>query len=104
MLILLDAAMSQDAFKKPALIELHWPADRHAIESLQKPHSTHGFSIATQLDLAESLGWLPPSVYLLLAPVQTVALGAKPSDSSRLAVKLAVERIKDLLASRLPAR
>ncbi len=59
--------------------------------------STHGLSIADQLELARRLGMLPPVVRLIAAPVTTVALGRPATPAVRALASAAAQRLIDFM-------
>ncbi len=59
---------------------------------------THGFGVATAVELSRALGRLPRRVVLVGIEVATIALGAPMSQAALDAVPQAVARIGDLLS------
>ena len=62
-LIVVDAVVNAPRFSGP-LIDLEWPTAR-TLRSLEPAHSTHGLSVAEQLELADRLEMLPDEVRIV---------------------------------------
>ena len=69
LLIIVDAALSKDASSSALLDIDYFSSDDLQLVS-QRGTSTHALSIANQLELARTVGMLPPSVRLVAAVIQ----------------------------------
>ncbi|MGD1278489.1 MAG: hydrogenase maturation protease [Tepidisphaeraceae bacterium] len=91
-LIVVDAAVVPDVAPGKVLDLDYRSAQRPQLLS-DRTWSTHGLGLSSQLAMAESLGWLPPNVRLIVLTVQTPALGLPLSAQAAAAVPRAVETI-----------
>ena len=101
-LIIVDAAQATVDFPAGVLLDV----DFFAATSLRLLHdvalSTHGLSIADELELARTLAMLPRRVRLVAATVEEVTLGRPLTPTTRRLIRTAVRRVAGLarLASR----
>lgn len=92
-LIVVDAAMVPDT-PPGQLIECDWD-DPHRPQLVSEAFlSTHGMSIAYQVELARATGLLPPLVRLLVATIHSAALGGPMAPEVERSVGSAVESIR----------
>jgi hydrogenase maturation protease len=80
-LIVVDA-MAIAGHTAGELIDCSWADARHALFACDAPtSSTHGFGVADQLALAETLGLLPRSVRLIGLTIEQASVGRDPGDA-----------------------
>ena len=91
-LIIVDAAVAPDAEVGKVLDLDYRSAQRPQLLSDQT-WSTHGLGFSSQLAMAESLGWLPQKVRLIVLTIQAPALGSPLSTQAAAAVPKAVETV-----------
>ena len=94
-----DALFIIDAVRWPgkevaSLIDLDWSQAKEARLANDDCFSTHGFSIANQIELAENLKILPPTVRLFGLIVDSTEIGKKINDPLEKAVPDLLERIR----------
>jgi uncharacterized protein with HEPN domain len=58
--------------------------------------STHGLSIANQLEMAEAMDLLPEEAWLELAKIRNATIGDLPSDEIESAAQAIAKRIEQL--------
>ncbi len=98
-LIIVDAALLPDA--REPLLDIDWDSPDRPPLAHDDPMSTHGLSIAHQLELARALGLLPPHVRLIAATINAPTAALPGSAAGGLDPKLtalvyeAVRRILD---------
>ena len=94
-LIIVDAAQAPDAGDD--LMEFDWDSPARPALVRQEQLSTHGLSIAAQIELARAMGLLPEVVKLIAAPVGEAQLG-RPMDAAARLVERAAARVRALAA------
>jgi hydrogenase maturation protease len=92
MLIVVDAVQCP-GLPQGALLDVDWLAPDRPFLRTAAALSTHGLSIADQIDLAASLGGLPPQVRLIGANVGDAVMGDVPSQTIRSQAAAAALRI-----------
>lgn len=96
-LVIVDASQATAEFPPGKLLNV----DFFAREDLQLVHdlvlSTHGLSVANELELARKLGVLPPRVRLVAATVESVKIGAPATTTIRRLVRPAAECVARLV-------
>ena len=95
-LVIVDAAQATSATPAGALLDV----DFHGQGELQLVHdtalSTHGLSIANELQLASTLHALPPRVRLIAATLEMFDIGCRPSAVMRRLVQPAALRVASI--------
>lgn len=76
------------------LIDLDWPEAKEAKLANDDCFSTHGFSIANQIELAENLQILPPTVRLFGLVIESTEMGKTLTDPLAKAIPDLAERIR----------
>ena len=64
----------------------------------ERATSTHGLGLSAQLAMAESLGWLPPNVRLIVATVQNAEMGSPVPTAMASVVSEAARAIRGWVA------
>lgn len=95
-LIVVDAVMLDDA-PYGSIIDVDWRSSDRPQLIHDDVLSSHGLSIAHQIDLAEKLGMLPSRVRLIGAVIEGARIGRKTGDAVVRAVDAVVDRIADHL-------
>ncbi|MCC6682836.1 MAG: hydrogenase maturation protease [Phycisphaeraceae bacterium] len=72
-LIIVDAALLPGRKPLPGVLDIDWDSPARPPLAHDDPMSTHGLSIAHQLELARALGLLPPRVRLIAALINSPA-------------------------------
>lgn len=96
-LILIDAAEARD-LPPGRLIEFDWNAPGRPALRVERSVSTHGLSVAGQLDLALGLGLLPPVVRIIAVTAAAAETGETVSAACRRQIEPAVERVRRLVS------
>lgn len=91
-LILVDAAHCPDQ-SPGSLIDFDWFDPHRPPLAHDDALSTHGLSIANQLDLASALNALPPHIRLIAIALQQATHGSPPSHAVQRAIPHAVNRV-----------
>ena len=91
-LIVVDAVLVE-GIDAGELVDLDWRETTGLASVHEQTCSTHGFSVARQLELANQLGLLPANVRLIGASLQSTHLGTSVSPAIRRAVPRAVARV-----------
>ncbi|MGA2496848.1 MAG: hydrogenase maturation protease [Tepidisphaeraceae bacterium] len=94
-LVIVDAVSGPD-IAPGQLIDIDWHAPGRPSLVHDSALSTHGLSVANQLELAARLGMLPASIRLIGAGIADTAIGAAPSPAIPAAAAEAVKRILNL--------
>ena len=95
-LIVVDAALPGGDFPSGRLIDLEY--SRRACPQLlhDASLSSHGLSLADELELAREVEMLPEQVFVVAAAISNAIIGQPPSDQIRRLVQPAAERINQL--------
>ncbi len=96
-LIVVDAAWSS-SYLPGQLIELDWSATPGVELAGDRAVSTHGLSIAHQVELARTLGNLPGEVWLVAAMIERPALESPPSEEVAALVPAADHAVRRAVA------
>jgi len=92
MLIIVDAADVPGA-QPGELFQCAWDSPDRPALLRQRSASTHGISVAEQMELAARLGMLPPQVVLIAAQAGRTDMGDSPCAAVCQSVREAVNRI-----------
>jgi len=91
-LLVVDAAMVP-GITPGRLLDLDYRSDARPLLLCERATSTHGLGLSAQLAMAETLGWLPPNVRLIVATVENARLGPRTSSAMSSIVSDAVRTI-----------
>ena len=91
-LVIIDAVTGPD-IAPGQLIDMDWHDEARPDLVHDSALSTHGLSVANQLELAARLGMLPATIRLIGAAIADTAIGAAPSPHIPAAAAEAVQRI-----------
>jgi hydrogenase maturation protease len=97
-LILVDAAQVP-GMESGRVIECDWADPNHPLLASDGALSTHGFSLADQLELAAQLGILPPAVRIVAVTIGQVLALHEMSPDVMAQVPKAAELVRYLAAS-----
>jgi hydrogenase maturation protease len=101
--VIVDAAAPGAGLPPGKLIELDFFDPRRPRLCHDSRLSSHSLSFAHELELARSLGVLPPRIILIAAPASTIAIGAPTSADTEELVGLAARRVAELAEQWLAA-
>jgi hydrogenase maturation protease len=96
-LLVVDAAMIPGAMPG-RLLDLDYRSVTRRLLLCERATSTHGLGLSAQLAMADSLGWLPPNVRLIVATIQHARLGLPISPAMSSVVSDAVRIILEWVA------
>jgi hydrogenase maturation protease len=80
------------------LLDLDYRCDARPSLLCERATSTHGLGLSAQLAMADSLGWLPPNVRLIVATIRSAGMGPPNSSAMSGVVSDAVRTILGWLA------
>jgi hydrogenase maturation protease len=95
-LIVVDAALADAGFPAGNLIDVDFAAAERPRLVHDEPLSSHGLSLAHELELARQLKMLPKRVHLVAAAAGEMGIGAAPGAAVSALVEPAVRRILSL--------
>lgn len=96
-LIVVDACQIEDRSESDEnLIEIRWREGGKEAIIHDDVLSTHGLSIANQLEMAEAMDLLPEEAWLELARIRNATIGEAPSDEIESAAQVIAKRIEVL--------
>jgi hydrogenase maturation protease len=96
-LVVVDAAMIPGAMPG-RLLDLDYRSVAQPLLLCERATSTHGLGVSAQLAMADSLGWLPPNVRLIVATIADARLGMPISSAMSSVVSEAVRTILEWIA------
>jgi hydrogenase maturation protease len=96
-LLVVDAAMVPGVMPG-RLLDLDYRSVARPVLLCERATSTHGLGLSAQLAMADSLGWLPPNVRLIVATVDNARLGLPISSALSSVVSDAVRTILEWVA------
>jgi hydrogenase maturation protease len=99
-LVIVDAAEASEDFPPGRLIVVDYFAERRPALRQDVALSTHGLSIAAELELARQLGTLPPRVSIVAATVEQATPGQPMTAETRRLVRSAVETVIRMVLAR----
>jgi len=80
------------------LLDLDYRSDARPLLLCERATSTHGLGLSAQLAMADSLGWLPPEVRLIVATIRYARMGPPISSAMSSVVSDAIRTILEWLA------
>jgi len=96
-LLVVDAGMVPGVMPG-RLLDLDYRSATGPLLLCERATSTHGLGLSAQLAMAESLGWLPPNVRLIVATIQSARLGQPISPAMSSVVSDAVRTVLEWVA------
>ncbi|MGD0390282.1 MAG: hydrogenase maturation protease [Tepidisphaeraceae bacterium] len=96
-LLVVDAAVVPGVMPG-RLLDLDYRSSAQSLLLCERATSTHGLGLSAQLAMAESLGWLPPNVRLIVATIPNAGLGLPIPSAMSSVVSDAVRTILEWVA------
>ena len=97
--IIVDAAVANEDFPSGRLVDMDFFSPDRPELVHDVPLSSHGLSIAHELELARKLNMLPQQVVLVAASIDDASMGDSLSSSIKSLVEPAADRICEMLSS-----